>query len=521
MTGQPVPFTYPTVGDLYRSGKYLRSKIDDRYVIYRGVCYGPVAKLPPFLPFKEMADIERFSSLLDLLYACGFYTLRLPFSWAAFEPACDPETPQYDEEYFDQFFAMVGALEKRGFSIFLDVHQDLVQEAFGGNGFPIWVLEDGVKTGILLNNTPWWGLNYVMNKGLRRTFTQFWKNDLTNTRISPPLQHFPVLDRYLLVIERIAERANDHPYLFGFEFINEPHPALLGEELFERELLSEFYRDAIEKVRACNRDLLLFLAPQSDWNVNLRRDKEYRSLIDVGEIDDRLVFAFHYYDSWLTGLHGLYFNEMKREEYIDAAKRGVIQAEEKAMVPFLTEFGSRQNWFSSVTKRHMNWQFEAVERAMLHATYWNVNFYNTEKEKDGFMREDFSLIDHEGRTRNLALAVRPYVMAASAEPVTMVYNDRLGKLDVLLRGEALPSTTVLYIPACKTHELLPVAFENGFEVRYNGNGSVTFDKASNQLHVQLDPTITEHHLTVDRAMADASSGVVFRITEEELASPLL
>ena len=40
----------------------------------------------------------------------------------------------------------------------------------------------------------------------------------------------------------------------------------------------------------------------------------------------------------------------------------------------------------------MDWQFEAVEQALLNATYWNVNLYNTLERNDGFMREDFSLI---------------------------------------------------------------------------------------------------------------------------------
>jgi len=512
MISQTQPFVLPPVNDLVGDGIHFRSARDGRFLLYRGMCFGPVAKFPPFLPLKNVEDWEMAEPFLDLLLACGFTTLRLPFSWAAFEPELAIDKPSYDEQYFEAFFSQISLFEKKGFAIFLDIHQDLVQPAFGGNGFPEWVLEDGSKPRMYFNNTPWWGLNYVLNKGLRKTFTQFWKNDLTNTSCNPPLNHFPVRDRYLDMVDRIAERTVHHPGIFGFEVINEPHPATLDPVWFEEELLNEFYSQAIERIRKHNNHLFVFLAPQSDWNVNVRRDRNYISRLKMQQPqDDRLVFAFHYYDSLLTGLHGFYFHEMKRDEYVDAIKRGIVQAQEKGMVPFLTEFGSRQNWLGSVTKRHMSWQFEAAERAMAHATYWNINLYNTKKERDGFMKEDFSLIDHEMLPRNLAIATRPYVMAASAEPVTMVYNDRSLRCDIHLKGKPLDEWTVVYVPCVKKHQLMPHIYTRGFEVRYNENGNgaqALFLPEHNQLMIKLDQNSIDHHITIDQVFTDSSSAVL-------------
>jgi hypothetical protein len=495
-------FTFPIVSDLYRDGIYFRSRTDGRYILFRGVCFGPTAKLPPYLPIHSPEDWPRFETYLDLLLACGFNVMRLPFSWAALEPHCDPTKPIYNLDYFEKFFEIVEHLTNKGFTIFIDIHQDLLQAAYGGNGFPTWVREDGATDSAFLLNTPLWGLNYVMNKGLRRSFTQFWRNSITNTTVTPPLIKFAARDRFLDMIEFVAARAAKHARVLGVEIVNEPHPAELDAEAFERELLTDFYREATQRIRKHSKELFVMLAPQSDWNVNLRSDKRYRSLLrNSGTEDDRLIFAYHYYDSLLTGLHGLHFHERKREEYLEAVEIGVQQAKEKEMLPFLTEFGSRQNWFRGVTRRHMHWHFEAVERALVSSTYWNVNLYNTTKERDGFMREDFSLIDENHEPRNLDIATRPYPIASSAKPVRMSFNDRTKIFDLVLHGKPTKAETVIFLPySQKPHKYVPAHFSGGFKVYYNhvtsGLAAARLDVACSLLYLTLDPNAEEHHIMI-------------------------
>ncbi|HET6511875.1 MAG TPA: cellulase family glycosylhydrolase [Candidatus Kapabacteria bacterium] len=497
---EPTPFAIPPTSELYRDGKHIRSRADGRYIMFRGVCFGPVAKLDPYLPFRRREDFEEFETYLDLLLACGFTTLRLAFIWHALEPTCDTTQPVYNEQYADDFFYFVERLGEKGFTTFIDVHQDLVTSEFGGGGLPKWIKQDGKSGSSWMLNTPLWGINYVFNKALRKTFTQFWKNDLTNTEEG--LVNFKVLDRYCDMIEYVANRSARIQSVLGIEVINEPHPAELESETFESGILSDLYRECIVRIRKHSKALFIMLSPQSDWNVNVRVDKNYRSHLSVDESNDnRLVFAYHYYDGKLTALHGLHFDDSKRPEYADAMAIGVREAERRGMVPFLTEFGSRQNWMRNVTRRHMHWHYEAIERSAVHATYWNVNLYNTAKTRDGFMQEDFSLLDHKLEPRNLDMAVRPYPIASSAEPVRIHYNDHSHSFELLLQGKPSGEPTVIYLPyTIDPLGHMPAQYREGFKVYYSfelaDEVRAEFLPAVNQLHIWLDPTIEEHRIMI-------------------------
>jgi hypothetical protein len=143
----------------------------------------------------------------------------------------------------------------------------------------------------------------------------------------------------------------------------------------------------------------------------------------------------------------------------------------------------------------MNWQFEAVDHALTNATYWNVNLYNTEQDRDGFMREDFSLLDHNHETRNLDIAVRPYLQMASAIPVNMHFNLRSREFTLALMGPVVSDKpTRIYVPALAIHDMQPIHYPNGFRVEYSGKGTVRF--SDNILELMLDPTETHHTIRI-------------------------
>jgi hypothetical protein len=197
----------------------------------------------------------------------------------------------------------------------------------------------------------------------------------------------------------------------------------------------------------------------------------------------------------------LHFDDSKRDEYAAAMALGVRESTRRGMVPFLTEFGSRQNWIRNVTRRHMHWQFESVEQTAVHATYWNVNLYNTPETRDGFMLEDFSLIDHKLEPRNLDMAVRPYPIASSAELVRIHYNDHSHSCEFVLYGKPLGGPTVIYLPYMPDElGAMPAQYRDGFKVYYSFETSdevrAEFLPEVNQLHVWLDPTIEDHRIAI-------------------------
>jgi hypothetical protein len=143
----------------------------------------------------------------------------------------------------------------------------------------------------------------------------------------------------------------------------------------------------------------------------------------------------------------------------------------------------------------MNWQYEAVESASVHATYWNVNLYNTRERLDGFMKEDFSLLGIDQKPRNLDVITRPYVMAASAEPRHSHFNMRTNAFELVLRGKPLDAPTVIYVPAMRLHPLQPVHYEKHFAVQYNGTlRAQTFE--ANRLSLLLDPQLDMHEIVI-------------------------
>lgn len=271
----------PNVHDIGIEDGWFRSKTDGRYLLFRGVCFGPSAKLPPNLPFRSFEDWTKFETYVDLLLACGFTTLRLPFFWSAFEPVCNPSAPEYNEQYLRDFFEYIRRFSDKGFLILIDMHQDLLGDAFGGNGMPDWVRSEGSEHRSFLKDTPLWGANYEFNRHLRRTFTDFWRNDLTNHSHFPALEQFKVRDRFLDTLERVAAEAAHCERVLGIEIFNEPHPARLGNRVFEETILAEFYAGAIRRIRKHSADLFAFLSPQSDWNVNLRRNRAYHSFLKI------------------------------------------------------------------------------------------------------------------------------------------------------------------------------------------------------------------------------------------------
>lgn len=141
----------------------------------------------------------------------------------------------------------------------------------------------------------------------------------------------------------------------------------------------------------------------------------------------------------------------------------------------------------------MNWQFEAVEQALVNATYWNVNLYNTEEHRDGFMREDFSLIGYNKKIRNLDVATRPYVIAASAEPIHSHFNLRTKEFELVMRGIPAVEPTIIYLPTTMVHPLQPVHYPEGYRIQYNGlDQPCEFD--NNLLRLDLEPEKQLHEI---------------------------
>ena len=82
--------------------------------------------------------IVRYSFSVEdarLMASMGYNTIRLGVLWAGLEP----ERGSYNLTYLDQVVACVDIAERHGLHPVLDMHQDVFNRRFCGNGVPDWV----------------------------------------------------------------------------------------------------------------------------------------------------------------------------------------------------------------------------------------------------------------------------------------------------------------------------------------------------------------------------------------------
>jgi hypothetical protein len=137
-----------------KKGSWFRDK-EGRYVLFRGVNFTSRTKLAPYLPIAPLDvteistsdlenEIEHVKRELDLLKQSGFNIVRLLLIWKAIEPKPNPNLEEEllpeGKQYLRKISKIMDALYERGIYTFLDFHQDLAHDVYGGDGFPDWAL---------------------------------------------------------------------------------------------------------------------------------------------------------------------------------------------------------------------------------------------------------------------------------------------------------------------------------------------------------------------------------------------
>ncbi len=269
-----------------------------RYLLFRGVNFASRTKLAPYLPIAPLEtknlsqlnlkqEIKSVEPELDRLKDMGFNIVRLLISWKAIEPRPNtnldellPEGKQYltcMKEIIDELYA-------RNLYVFLDFHQDIAHELYGGDGFPDWALatdrEHHLPEPSKFRDKKWM-IKYVTNKSVKNTLTSFWRNDLTHIGEGEnKLEHFPVRTHLEKTIGQTAKffrslnNGAGHPAILGIEPFNEPNPVGLPKEKFEQDFLVDYYRNVDSEIRKFDPDLFIFMEPNVGWTIPSSSDKQ-------------------------------------------------------------------------------------------------------------------------------------------------------------------------------------------------------------------------------------------------------
>jgi endoglycosylceramidase len=196
-----------------------------RVVILHGV--NVVYKHPPYIAYPDAGEAWNFdSSDASRIQSLGFNMVRLGIEWQALEPGtggpnqpnvCTPGTPG-DPHEFNKAIALsylrhvattVNLLARHGIYTLLDMHQDVFNTNFRGEGAPDWA--------VCTNNVPIvplggrWSNNYG-NPTLETAVGHFWNNDVVGN----------LQGQFDLVWQTVASYFKNNPWIVGYDPYNEP-----------------------------------------------------------------------------------------------------------------------------------------------------------------------------------------------------------------------------------------------------------------------------------------------------------
>jgi endoglycosylceramidase len=388
-----------------------------RIVILRGVDAGGRSKFAPYSPFDYQTGQydAALSTYLDRAASWGIDVLRVPFTWAAVEPA----QGMNDAEFLGRYDALLQQAWARGMWTIVDFHQDIYSEVFCGDGFPGWTVPDPKP--MPHHDCPKWSSEYFGDAGVRAAFDRFWASGGA------------VQQQYQSLWDRMIARYRDMPGVVGFEPINEPGWGTQSIAAFESGTLTDFFAAMVPRVRAAAPGALVFVEPTG-----------YASAANSTTLGrppgDGVVFAPHYYQPVATvrggGDDGQVIGGMGHWADVGAAWKTPV---------FIGEFGIRND--SDNAAEFMSAHFDAFDQLALSGSEWEYSVAT-----EAWNAENFGLVAADGTEYAVAAAiVRPYPRAiagedaswswdASARAFALSYTPSAGGVtEVSLPSRAYPS----------------------------------------------------------------------------------
>ena len=218
--------TTPNVPSFLSSpgGPYLYDS-QGRIVLMHGV--NVVYKHAPYIAYPDPGEPWNFDATdAAKMQQLGFNVVRLGIEWQALEPGSGgPNQPQVctkgppgnahewnravAERYLSHVAATVKLLARYGIYTLLDMHQDVYNQKFRGEGAPNWA--------VCTNNVPIvpkggrWSNNYS-NPTLQTAVGHFWSNDVVGN----------LQGNYDLVWKTVAQYFKNDPWVIGYDPYNEP-----------------------------------------------------------------------------------------------------------------------------------------------------------------------------------------------------------------------------------------------------------------------------------------------------------
>ena len=356
-----------------------------RTLLLRGINVSGDSKVPPFWGVTAAQQ-------LDPLPGWGLNTLRLLFTWEAFEPSpCD-----YDESYLQYYEQVTRWAAERGLYVIVDFHQDAFSRFSTGGcgeGFPAWAVHSSIPLREPRNHESVcesWGTRMPVDFSHHRSWYHFHR-DSEGART-----------RFLAMVERVANRMAGHPNVIGYDVLNEPWGT-------NRELLSLF-EDAGHVIRRQDPQAMLFIPPHAFLSSGLVANGIPRPNLE------NFAYAPHFYDPimitfkwWLGNSSALALNIMAR------------RAEVWGVPLMLGEFGAPASTRGG--KAYIRQIYDWLDSQFASSAHWNYTPNWNDQTRDGWNLEDLSITGDTGQLRN-NFVVRPYPVATAGEPLELTVTEQ-------------------------------------------------------------------------------------------------
>jgi len=429
-----------SIAPLHTDGRWIKDS-QNRVVILRGFNMAGTIKNAPYVYGYNEGD-------WDILYNWGVNAVRLLIIWDAIEP----QKGVFNDAFFDKVDQQIKWAEKRGIYVLLDMHQDLYGPAFNGDGAPVWASRTDIP---FTWNDPW-GINYF-HPAVIASYDDFWA--------SADLQ-----DHYAKTWLRAIERFKDRAIIFGYDLYNEPFFGSRAPWNFERDYLGPFEDRLAARIRAIDRDRIIFYEPMIFSSGGIP------TFLPPPAVKANVGLAPHFYDPTLGLVHeNPYDGDSSRMDSVMTLRTNECLG--LGNIPWvLGEFGIASGTNSD---RYVHDIYDKLENHMASGFYWA---YGRNSSMDPLNQDGAE----KPRVNDM---VRPYPMRIAGEPLSFSF-DQNTKIFTLQYQEqpGVTGPTEIYIPQARH-------YPNGFNVE-TGDINWRQEYDGRILKIYADPNQKTHTITV-------------------------
>lgn len=403
-TGEVINRPFPLV--MAKNGRFFDT--DDGEIILRGVNIGGNSKVPDFLPLNDLSD-------LNPLPAWGINVIRLLFTWEAYEP----EEGNFDEEYLAELTRIADAAGDLGIRVIIDIHQDGYTRFLAngcGDGFPQWTIPSNLTLDTPDNGEACaaWPVLVLGDPDVHSAFSEFFADT------------FGVRTQYLQLMESLASHFSTHPAVIGYDLLNEPW----GWEATE---ISPLYEDAAAVIRKVHPESILWIEGHASTNNGITQ-----TLLTKPTFAN-VVYAPHFYEAAVLGTH-IWSGLHQGVEF--GFETMTSKAQEWNVPLFVGEFGTHGDTVNA--KDYLELHYDQLDKHLASGTQWNYTPKWNDQDKDGWNREDLSIVDSQGGLRdNFTARPQPRRFAGTG------LEFKADPESVLIRWNNDPTAgeTVFFLPA--------------------------------------------------------------------------